>query len=126
MPRINRQEVLDILKKLIENIESTEIILVEGIKDVKAIRKLGFKGRIEVCLHQKTTLTDISTLVGGRGNKVVILTDFDQEGNNLNDRLSRLILSTGAIVNVGFRIFFGKALTSVGIREIEGIDNLID
>ena len=127
MPKADKKESLTDLINLIKNSQDIiDIILVEGNKDVKAIRNLGYEGTIEVCVHQKTTLSDISAKIGGDGKKILILTDFDQKGIKLNSRLTSLLQSTGALVNIELRGLFGKKLTSIGIRAIEGINNLIE
>jgi 5S rRNA maturation endonuclease (ribonuclease M5) len=127
MPKTNKKELLTDLKNLIVSSQDIiDIILVEGNKDVKAIRSLGYKGKIEVCVHQKTTLSDISTKIGGDGRKILILTDFDPKGIELNSRFTSLLQGSGSFVNIELRGLFGKKLISIGTRAIEGINNLIE
>ena len=127
MPRVNKQDILYSVKNLFESInDQIDIIIVEGNKDVKAIKEVGYLGKIEVCSHQKISLPEFSEKTGKKGDKILILTDFDKEGNELNARLTKLFISSGSNINIELRRKVGKILKSYGIRTIESISNLFD
>jgi 5S rRNA maturation endonuclease (ribonuclease M5) len=63
-------------------------LLIEGPRDEKALRKLGYRGSLSTV----SALVRNGTAVFGQKRKVVILTDLDREGTVLASRqLKRLI-----------------------------------
>ena len=112
------------LNSLLEEMEGTvDTVLVEGARDVEALRRLGFHGRIEVCSRVGVSNSD---LVEGlaRRKDVVILTDFDGEGRRLNRRLSRLLERRGVRVETRFRRAVGRLMAALGVYAIEALDNV--
>ncbi len=69
-------------------------LIVEGINDVKSLRRLGVKGKIITINSVKKEIIngDIS------GKIFIILTDFDEEGIKIHDYLAREFRSRGALV----------------------------
>jgi 5S rRNA maturation endonuclease (ribonuclease M5) len=63
-------------------------VLVEGQRDVKALRSIGFKGRI-------VTSSSLSSRGTAGIKKCVILTDLDREGAVLASRYVRLFARNG-------------------------------
>jgi len=109
------------LQKLIDRIsyESQKggVIVVEGIRDREALRKIGIDGRI-LCLQssRKNTVGFVEELHGT--SEVVVLTDFDREGVSLARRLARTLSAEGIPSNlVLWRDLRG--LTRSDIRSIE-------
>ena len=112
------------LNSLLEEMEGTvDTVLVEGARDVEALRRLGFHGRIEVCSRVGVSNSD---LVEGlaRRKDVVILTDFDGEGRRLNRRLSRLLERRGVRVETRLRRAVGRLMAALGVYAIEALDNV--
>ncbi|MFQ6054158.1 MAG: toprim domain-containing protein, partial [Candidatus Bathyarchaeia archaeon] len=69
------------LNAVLEEMEgAVDAVLVEGSRDVRALRRLGFHGRIEVCSRVGISDGDLVEELAGRNDAVVILTDFDEEG----------------------------------------------
>lgn len=123
MSEARRQALLD-LNSLLEEMEgAVDAVLVEGARDVEALRHLGFHGRIEVCSRVGVSNSD---LVEGlaRRKAVVILTDFDGEGRRLNRRLSRLLERRGVRVETRLRRAVGRLMAALGVYAIEALDNV--
>jgi len=100
------------LKNLIEkmNVEIS-CVLVEGRKDKEALQKIGYRGKIVYA----------NKFRGAKG-KIVILTDFDEEGKEI---AKRIIKAHGEKnVDMLFRNEFGKILKSIGRNDIQAISNL--
>lgn len=84
------QTLLEDLKRESE-LKST-IILVEGTKDLQALRQFGIQGNI---LHfQGRNLPEICDL-GSEFKKIIILTDFDRTGQNLAKKIHQNLISRG-------------------------------
>ena len=92
-------------------------ILVEGKKDELALKELGIRGRIiRVRQHSKRLFELVEELAPYTA--VIVLTDFDQEGEKLADELSRRLSSLG--VQTIMRDKFRNAV-SWACRQIEGL-----
>ena len=100
------------LKNLVEkmNVEIS-CVLVEGRKDKEALQKIGYKGKIVYA----------NELRKAKG-KIVILTDFDEEGKEIAKRIIRILGERN--VDMFFRNEIGKILKSIGRNDIQAISNL--
>jgi len=105
-------EVFLELKNLIEKM-NVEIpcVVVEGKKDKEALQKIGYKGKIVYANKLKTPK-----------EKMVILTDFDEEGTEMAKRITRRVGEKN--VDKFFRNEFKKILKSIGRYNIQSIANL--
>ena len=100
------------LKNLIERM-NVEIpcVIVEGIKDKESLEKIGYKGKIFYANRVKIPR-----------EKMVILTDFDEEGTKIAKRITRRVGEKN--VDKFFRNEFEKILKSIGRNDIQSITNL--
>ncbi len=74
-------------------------VLVEGRRDAKALRALGFSGRIaETSAYNKK-----GTRAFGGKSRVVILTDLDREGSVLAARYVKALTHDGLVVSLAER-----------------------
>jgi len=119
-----RQALLDLSSVLGDVERAGEAVVVEGARDVEALRSLGFHGRIEVCSRVGISDSDLVEELSRRGRAVVILTDFDDEGRRLNRRLSRLLERRGVKVRRSLRRAVGRLMAVLGVYAIEAIDNV--
>jgi len=100
------------LKNLVEKMnEEISCVIVEGRKDKEALVRIGYKGKI--------MYADRFKKVEGR---VVILTDFDEEGKEIAKRIKRNVGEKN--VDNFFRNEFRKILKSIGRNDIQSIINL--
>jgi 5S rRNA maturation endonuclease (ribonuclease M5) len=83
--------LMDFVRDLNHLHEGGWVLLVEGPRDVRAMRKLGYRGRV-------ATVGEVGrrgpTALGG-ARKVVILTDLDHEGALLASRYVRALTHEG-------------------------------
>lgn len=101
------------------------MVVVEGLRDVEALRLIGFEGRIEVCSRVNVSDYDLAESLKEEAASVVLLTDFDEEGRRLNRHLTRLLEGRGVKVEVGLRRQFGRLMAALGIYVIEALDDAI-
>lgn len=117
------QALLDLVS-LFEELEWTvDAVVVEGARDVEALRRLGYRGRVEVCSRVGTADVD---LVEGLAKfaEVVVLTDFDKEGRRMNIRLTRLLERRGVKVDKLLRRMVGRLMAVLGVYAVEALDNV--
>jgi len=104
--------------------ESVDAVLVEGPRDEEALRRLGFKGRVE--LHSRIGRSD-EDLVDGlvvSSRTVLVLTDFDAEGRAMNRKLTVLLERRGVKVDLWLRRTIGRRMAVLGVYAIEDLDNM--
>ena len=96
---------------------SDYMVIVEGKNDEKALKRLGQRNIIAI---NRRPLYRVAGIADSKNNEVVILTDFDDKGKELNSKLSSFIKNVK--INSGLRKRFG----SLGIYRIEDLKNLVD
>jgi 5S rRNA maturation endonuclease (ribonuclease M5) len=111
------------LKNEIEKYKSY-VILVEGKKDVAAIKSAGFEKvhaihQTSVSLRER--IEQISQLIEKK-EKVCILTDLDRRGKELYLKIMPILQELGIEVDSNFR----GILIRAGISHIEGIYNFFN
>lgn len=84
---LERAERLKLTIEELYEINKKVPVIVEGKRDANALRKLGLIGDI-ITLHRGKNLYDFCTDVEERFPKVVILLDWDNNGNTLYKTLS--------------------------------------
>jgi 5S rRNA maturation endonuclease (ribonuclease M5) len=103
----------------------SEVVVVEGYRDVEALRKLGFKGNIEPFSQVGVSDADFIDSLISRFSSVVILTDFDEEGRKINLQLSRILERRGTRVEKGLRRRMGRIMSAINVYAIEALDNVL-
>ena len=114
----------DELQNLLNELEyMVSTVIVEGLRDVKALRELGFKGQIDVCSQLSVSEPEFSEILSRNNKSVLILTDYDEKGKKINRHLTKLLERQGVKVEVGLRRQFGRIMAEIGIYAIEDLDN---
>ncbi len=79
------KETLEEIEKLLEQIieENKKVpVIVEGEKDIAALRLLGLTGEI-ISFNIGKNIADFSDLIASKYQKVILLTDWDRRGGRL-------------------------------------------
>ncbi len=117
-------EAFLLLMRVIEDLKTLSkegaVIIVEGRKDVEALRKLGIDGKIVASANHSNA--DIADMVGMVSKKVVILTDWDRRGEALKDDLVMKLSSWGITPNLEIR----RRIFSIVGRMITEVEDLAD
>jgi len=95
-------------------------VLVEGKRDEKALKKLGFK-KVFV-LNRSKGFFDLSDKL--REKEVLILTDFDPEGEKIASRITKILVKMNSKVRKNMRRKLKKLFITNKINTIEGLRNL--
>jgi 5S rRNA maturation endonuclease (ribonuclease M5) len=119
------EELIENLKKFLVELEFlVDSVLVEGTRDINALKRLGFRGNIEACSKYCISDADLVEYLSGKTKTILILTDFDQEGMELNQKLSNLLERRGVKVEVSLRRKMGRLMAAIGVYAIEALDNV--
>ena len=105
-------------------------VLVEGIKDVKCLRELGFSGRIETINRGWDQSRMIAYLYEEFGSdlaidglpKIILLMDWDRTGDNLQKSLTGRLESMDIRIDDRLRLVLSKQLKSE-FRTVESISS---
>jgi len=117
-----QEEITQTLSALNEESAEGTPILVEGKKDVEALRTLGVEGPImSVKTGGRSFLTVVFELEKARTPKVILLLDFDRRGKQGTNRLRRNLEGAGIKVDLEFWL---NLLKSAGkdVQCVEGLN----
>jgi len=109
------EEVLDVIRK--KNRKTP--IIVEGKKDVRALRRLGVKGEIIRIKTSRTVFRIIESL-REEHDEVIILTDWDRTGGRLYHRIKRACKANLLSYNQDIR----KRLIKYTKRDIKDVESI--
>ena len=115
---------LDDLEKALSELqdENKKIpIIVEGEKDISALRKLDIDGTI-ISVNAGISLTDFCDKIANSYKEIIILTDWDRRGGYLCHTIKRN-LEGRVNCNIYYRGIFAK---NSMIRTIEGLPSWIE
>ena len=122
----NRRQQLDELEKLLRRLRAANLespVLVEGKRDVGALRALGLEGEV-LKLNRGKSLVDRADALSRRYRKVIVLTDWDRKGVELHDRLVGLLrdaqVATGDFLWSRLRLLAGG-----GCRTVEDLPTFL-
>lgn len=114
---------MDELKELLNHIkkirEKNTIVIVEGVKDKKALNSFGIK---RVKPISKRALYKVVEETAANDKEAIILTDLDKTGKRLFTKLNHDLCQHGVKVNKKFRGFLFK---HTKLRQIEGLNTYV-
>lgn len=120
------KEKLEGTKKILNEIfkrNAESPIIVEGKKDVKALRKLGAEGDI-IKIKRNDTVFHIIENLRGKYEGVIILTDWDRSGSRLYSRIKKACKANGIKYREDLRTELIKYVKTE-IKDIESIPKFI-
>lgn len=116
------KEKLEGTERVLERIRQKNLdvpIIVEGKKDVKALRTLGFRGKIIKVKTSRTVFRVVESL-REKHDEVIILTDWDRAGSRLFHRVKRACKANTLSFNPGLRKQLIK-YTKTDIKDVESL-----
>ncbi|MHA2407865.1 MAG: toprim domain-containing protein [Candidatus Ranarchaeia archaeon] len=110
------------LNELTGSLKQPTCLIVEGVNDEEALRSIGIKGPILRIYGNQRTIDDIEReVIQQQYKRVVILTDYDSEGQELARKLEDYLKPKVKILTI-IRQKFRKALGG-WVEVIEAIPN---
>lgn len=120
------QRLLDELRDLLKAMgHLPSIVIVEGPRDVEALKRIGYRGRIEISSRYGVSDSDFVESLARSVTSVIVLSDFDEEGRRINRDLTRLLERKGVKVEKGLRRRLGRLTAALGIYTIEALDESV-
>ena len=81
------ESLSDFMRKL--NEEESALVVVEGVRDAKALREAGYDGELFMLCHKNSVLTLEEAALKFR--KIILLLDNDKEGMKLSARTKKIL-----------------------------------
>jgi len=120
-----RKNAMDELASLLKEVHCyVDVIIVEGARDIKALRNFGCQAEIETLAHVGLGDYELAEQVASRYNRVLILTDYDAEGIYLNQKFSSIFEHKDVKIDKGLRNRIRRLMTIIGVYAIESLDNI--
>ena len=107
-----------IIEEIIEHARSGAVIVVEGKRDIIALKKLGIAGHIETSTHQPLLIFAESLAKGT--TQIIILTDWDRRGDILADKITTYLQNIGIAPDLDIR----RRISSLVKREVKDVESL--
>jgi len=114
------EEVLDELRELSED----HIILIEGIKDKKALSSIGIDGEVFMIQSEGGPIR-AAEYVYEHGGEAVILTDWDRKGGIIAHELEGQLSALGVEYDISIRAKL-SFLCKKYIKDVESLDTLLE
>ncbi len=116
------EKIQHLLECLIEESLKGTPILVEGKKDVQALRELGVEGKISSAKTAgKSRLDVISEIEQSGQREIILLMDFDRRGKELTEKLRQELEK----VRVRPNLTFWNRLFGIVGREVKDVEGLV-
>jgi 5S rRNA maturation endonuclease (ribonuclease M5) len=115
------EEVQRVLKCLIEESMKGTPILVEGKKDVQALRELGVKGKMLSAKTAGKSRLDVLLEIEQSGQReIILLLDVDRRGQEWTEKLKQDLERIGTKPNL---MFWNKLFGILGkdVKDVEGL-----
>jgi 5S rRNA maturation endonuclease (ribonuclease M5) len=122
---MSREDLLEIVEHVISELKSANRsmpIIVEGERDEKSLRRLGFQGEI-LKLNIGLSIINFCERLTDHP-EIIILTDFDRKGMELRQKLNNALKANGIKPNDNFWLGL-KHLCSREIKEIEHLHTFV-
>ena len=107
-----------IIDEIIERSQTGAIIIVEGKRDVIALKKLGITGHIKTSTHPP--LLVFAENLAKDATQIIILTDWDRRGDILADRITTYLQNIGITPDLDIR----RRISSLVKREVKDVESL--
>ena len=118
------EKSLSDLEKILDDLrdKNNEIpILVEGDKDIEALKKLNITGII-LCLNKGMSVTNFCDLIAKKYDKIMILTDWDKKGGQLCYKLKKNLIGRVDCITD----YRKKIAQKTTIKTVEGLPSWIE
>ncbi|MDG6220459.1 MAG: topoisomerase [Candidatus Thermoplasmatota archaeon] len=113
------EEQLEDLERWLEDIKKEPgPIVVEGSKDIEALRNLGIGGEI-LKINQGDSMVVFCERLAGR-ERVIVLTDWDRKGGHLARILSEGLQANGVKYDMEYRARLSR-IVKRDIKDVEGV-----
>lgn len=119
---MHERERFEVLLGLLADLAETNRsipILVEGKRDVEALRALGCGGAIHM-LHTGETLHAVAERISLDAREIILMTDWDRKGDTLFATFHALLMAHGVRIDSTFRARI-RSWTRLPLKDVESL-----
>ncbi len=109
------ESLSEFMRKL--NDEESALVVVEGVRDARALREAGYDGELFMLCHKNNVLTLEETAIGFK--KIILLLDNDREGKKLSERTRKILRG-----RVNIDTFYQRELLPASKGKIRHVEEL--
>ncbi|MGD0282148.1 MAG: toprim domain-containing protein [Dissulfurispiraceae bacterium] len=120
---LERAERLKVVFQALYEVNKRIPVIVEGKRDVSALRKIGLVGEI-IALHGGRGIYEFCEDIAERFHRVILLMDWDAKGEQLNKEVSAQLIGLWEEFSKFREIV--KVLCQKDIKDIEGVPLLLE
>ena len=106
------------VKKLNDENSNGALVVVEGLRDKRSLRSIGFLGNIFMFCNKNNLLTLVDE--SKKYRKVILLFDLDREGRSLTNRSVTMLES----IRIPVDLFFRQELISTTRGKVRHVEEL--
>lgn len=123
---MNDEERLELLEEVLERLSAMtpdHVILIEGDKDIRALKKAGIHGDF-FAIQSEGGPVRAAEYVYSKGKKAVILTDWDKRG----ERIAEAVAGQLSALSVRYDTSVRKDLSALSkkyIKDVESMDSML-
>lgn len=117
------QALMLFVRKLNDECKNGALVVVEGQRDARALRSIGFRGDLFLLCHNKGLVELASE--AERYKKTILLPDLDKKGRALTKKAAIILQERSVKIDLFFRRELAKA-TKGKIRHIEELNRFGD
>jgi len=124
---LSPKERLEQLEKVLDELEDLSIsvpIIVEGIRDKEALRRLGITRNV-IALNRGKSVFTFSEEIAKRHRRAIVMTDWDRRGGMLARMLKEALMANGveAIDHIRMQIVI---LSKKEVKDIESMPTYLE
>jgi len=116
------EKIEELLEELAERSQS-EPIIVEGLRDVRALRNLGVDGLVQI-VNTGSSIMNLCESLSSEHDRFIILTDWDRKGGQIAHQLDRGLEACDAKRDMETRANIAR-LSKKEIKDVEGLPGYI-
>ncbi|MDH7563528.1 MAG: toprim domain-containing protein [Candidatus Bathyarchaeota archaeon] len=120
------EKLLQTLEKLAQKAVEGTPIVVEGKKDIAALKALSIDGKMIAAKTGGKFLLDVVSEIERCGAKeIILLLDFDRRGKQLTKKLIYYLEKSGITLNMRFWIEL-SSLLATEVKDVEGLASYME
>lgn len=112
------QELMLFTRKLNDECKNGALVVVEGQRDAKALKSIGFKGDVFLLCHNESFVKLTSKAEGYK--KIILLLDLDKKGRILTKKAAMILQEKKSKID----LFFRRELSKVCKGRIKHVEEL--
>ena len=118
LDKIIAESLASYVRKLNDENFNGAIVVVEGLRDIRSLRSVGFSGNIFMFCHNNNLLSLVEE--SKKYRKVILLFDLDREGRSLTNKAVTILEG----MRISVDLYFRRELSSTTRGKVKHVEEL--